>query len=408
LPEPAETPDQLEHYRQLGERAFRAGAVAFLVVAGGQGTRLGFDHPKGMYPIGPISGKSLFQLHSEKIVALQRRFGKPLPFLVMTSPATHDETVGFFDEHGRFGLPSEHVHFFCQGTMPALDFDSGKLLLEAPGRLCLSPNGHGGVLAALAEHGLFERLERGGITTISYFQVDNPLTNLADFEFVGRHLTQRAEASTKVLPKKHAKEKMGNLVLVDGRCSIIEYSDLPDEWARLPAPHPQPLSPGARGEGALFFWGGSTAIHLFDVEFLRRVSSQHDGVPWHLARKKVPCLDANGQLVQPAGENALKFERFIFDVLPLAERWTVAVTTRARDFEPLKNASGDDSPQTVRRALIQQAASWLEEAGVIVPRDAQGECSVAVEISPLFALDSGELRAKIKAGLKIEQPLYLH
>lgn len=396
LPEPTESADQLEHYRQLGDQALHAGAVAFLVVAGGQGTRLGFNHPKGMYPIGPVSGKTLFQLHSEKILALQRRCGKPLPLLVMTSPATHDETVAFFNKHQRFGLPREHVHFFCQGTMPALDFESGKLLLEAPGRLCLSPNGHGGVLAALADHGLFERLERDGIVTISYFQVDNPLTNLADFEFLGRHGAQRAEVSTKVLPKKHPKEKMGNLVLVDGRCSIIEYSDLPDDWCTL-----------TNERGDLFFWGGNTAIHLFDVGFLSRISSMRDGNPWHLAKKKVPYLGTDGCMVQPTQENALQFERFIFDVLPLAERWTVAATTRERDFEPLKNASGDDSPETVRRALIQQAAAWLEQAGVTVPRDAQGQSTVPLEISPLFALDSVVLQAKIKPGLRIEQPMYL-
>src|SRR5207253_3778314 len=136
-------------------------------------------------------------------------------------------------------------------------------------------------------------------------------------------------------------------------------------------PHPQALSRGERGEGSLFFWGGNTAIHLFDVSFLRRLNEHADSIPWHLAKKKVPYLGPDGQLVQPQQENALKFERFIFDVLPLAERWTVAATTRANDFEPLKNATGDDSPETVRRALIHQAASWLEQAGVTAPRDPQ-------------------------------------
>jgi len=396
LPQPTESTTQLEEFRRLGEQALRAGEVAFLIVAGGQGTRLGFDHPKGMFPIGPVSGKTLFQLHAEKILAQQRRYGKTLPLLVMTSPATHDETLAFFNEYKHFGLPQQHVHFFCQGTMPALDFDSGKLLLEAPGRLCLSPNGHGGVLAALQNHGLFECLQRDGVRTISYFQVDNPLTNLADLEFLGRHLAQRAEVSTKVLPKKHPKEKMGNLVLVDGRCSIIEYSDLPDDWAAR-----------ADDKGGFFFWGGNTAIHLFDVDFLRRVSAQRDGIPWHLAKKKVPYFGCDGQFVQPAQENAVKFERFIFDILPLADRWTVAATTRDRDFEPVKNATGDDSPDTARRALIHQAATWLDHAGVSVPRDTQGQVSVPLEISPLFALDSGELQARIKPGLRIEKPTYL-
>lgn len=408
LPQPAETHAQIDHFRQLGEAAFRNGEVAFLVVAGGQGTRLGFDHPKGMFPVGPVSKKTLFQLYAEKILALGRRYGKPLSLLVMTSPATHEETVAFFQEQRNFGFDAQRVRFFCQGTMPALDFDSGRLLLEAPGKLALSPNGHGGVLAALRDADLFSELNRHAVRTIFYFQVDNALTNLADVVFLGRHLAQRAEASSKVLPKRHPKEKMGNFVLVDGRCSIIEYSDLPDEWAHLPAPHPQPVSRGETADTGLFFWGGNTAIHLFDVAFLRRLNEHADSIPWHLARKKVPYLAPDNRVVQPERENALKFERFIFDVLPLAERWTVEATTRERDFEPLKNASGDDSPDTVRRALIHQAATWLEQAGVALPRDAQGQPAFPVEISPLFALDAEEMKRKVRPGLPVDRPLDLH
>ena len=393
LPQPEETAAELERFRQLGDEALRSGAVAFLVVAGGQGTRLGFDHPKGMFPIGPVSGKSLYQLHSEKVLALRRRYRSGLPLLVMTSPATHDETVQFFREHDQFGL-GETVRFFCQGTMPALDFDSGKLLMESPAALSLSPNGHGGILAALRDARMLDFLREQGARTIYYFQVDNPLTDLGDAVFIGRHVAHRAEASTKVLPKKHPKEKMGNLVLVDGRCTIIEYSDLPDDWTSL-----------KDDQGRLFFWGGNTAIHLFDVDFLRRMSEESDSIPWHLAKKKVPFLGPDGQVVEPKTENALKFEKFIFDVLPLAERWTVAATERDREFAPLKNATGDDSIDTARAALIDLAGTWLEQAGAIVARDAHGK-AVPVEISPLFALDAAEIKAKIKPGLRIEEATY--
>ena len=221
------------------------------------------------------------------------------------------------------------------------------------------------------------------------------LTNLADLVFLGRHLSQRAEVSSKVLPKKNTKEKMGNFVLLDGRCSIIEYSDLPTEWADATTP-----------DGALFFWGGHTAIHLFDVGFLCSVNERRDGIPWHLARKKVPHVGPAGQLVEPATENALKFEKFIFDVIPLADRWTVAATSRAADFEPLKNATGDDSPESIRRALLHQAATWLEQAGVVVPRDGQGQVAVPVEISPLFALDAAELAGKnLESALRLDRPI---
>jgi UDP-N-acetylglucosamine/UDP-N-acetylgalactosamine diphosphorylase len=385
-----------ERTRSLGEEALRRGKVAALVVAGGQGTRLGFDHPKGLFPIGPVSGKSLFQLHAEKVLALSRRYGKSLPLLVMTSPATHAETESFFGKHRFFGLPPEDVWLFCQGTMPALDLATGRLLMEAPGRLCLSPNGHGGVLLGLRDSGCLDRLRTRGVRTLFYFQVDNPLVRVADPLFLGHHLAQRAEASSKVVPKLTPTDRLGNLVLIDGRCSIIEYSDLPPELAQ-----------STDEQGRLRFSAGSPAIHVFDVDFLARLTEGELGIPFHMARKKVPCLDEAGNHLQPEAENALKLEMFIFDVLPRAERWAVVETTRREEFEPLKNATGPDSPESVRQALTSLAAEWLEQAGVRVPRRTDGAAAVPLEISPLFALDAAELAAKVDRRLRIEGPTYL-
>ncbi len=395
LPRPEEDAVGRGQDRQRGEEEFRAGRVAFLVVAGGQGSRLGFEHPKGMYPIGPVSGKSLFQIHAEKIVALRRRYGAALPFLLMTSPATDHETRDFFREHQYFGLPQEDVLFFCQGTMPALDLHSGKLLLESKGSLFLGPNGHGGTLTGLADAGLLDLLDRRGIRTVSYFQVDNPLVDLADGVFLGRHVGQKCEVSAKVIPKEKPSDKLGNFVLIDGRCSIIEYSDLPEALANK-----------KDQQGRLWFWAGSPAIHLFDVAFLRKVTGGALKIAWHLARKKVPYLNDQGERIEPEQENALKFERFIFDVLPKADRWSV-MTTSKKEFEPLKNATGADSPATVQQSLCDQAADWLETAGLKVPRATTGHASVKIEISPLFALDAAELAKKIKPDLRIEDGLYL-
>jgi UDP-N-acetylglucosamine/UDP-N-acetylgalactosamine diphosphorylase len=396
LPESAHDEARLAYFRSRGEEAYRAGEVAFLVVAGGQGTRLGFDKAKGLYPVGPITGKSLFQVHAEKALALARRFGRSLPLLVMTSPATDAETRGFFAEKRFFGLPEADVWFFCQGTMPALDWASGKLLMEEPGRLFLSPNGHGGTLTGLADSGLLDRLEQGGLRTVYYFQVDNPLVNLADLVFVGQHLAQDAEVSTKVLPKASPTEPVGNVVVLDGKCAIIEYSDLDDELARLTDANGRPR-----------LWAANPAIHLFDVTFLRRVLRDADSMPWHIAHKKVPHLDEHGATVHPSANNALKAERFIFDVLPLAERWAVMSITRAAEFAPVKNATGADSPATVRAALIAQTAEWLQRAGIDVPRDTAGNPSVALEVSPLFALDAEELARKVDRNLRIDRPTYL-
>src|SRR3954451_10166548 len=302
-PLPTVLPDEPDpEARQIGEDAIEAGEVAALVVAGGQGTRLGFDHPKGMYPVGPVSRKSLFQLHAEKVLARGERFGVHIPLLVMTSHATHAETEAFFQKHDYFGLSADDVYFFRQGTMPALDLSTGKLLMEAPGRLFISPNGHGGTLTAMADSGLLGQLGHRGVRHVFYFQVDNPLVKIADPPFLGRHIRARADVSSKVIPKDGPFDKLGNLVLIDGKLSIIEYSDLPVELAEF-----------RDAAGNLRISVGNPAIHILDLEFLERVTEgDAAGLPFHLARKKVPYWDpATGQRVTPDKENALKFERFI-------------------------------------------------------------------------------------------------
>jgi UDP-N-acetylglucosamine/UDP-N-acetylgalactosamine diphosphorylase len=386
LPFPAIDEAESDRFHEAGLDAILKGKVAYLVVAGGQGTRLGFDHPKGMFPIGPLSKKTLFQLHAEKVLALHRVSGARIPLLVMTSPATDEATRLYFKRKNYFRLPPQDVWFFCQGTMPAVDLETGRLLLEAPGRLCLSPNGHGGTITGLLDSGLLDRLDELGFRTIYYFQVDNPLVNLADYLFIGRHVENNAEVSSKVLPKTGPKEKVGNFLLVDGRCSMIEYSDLPDEWANE-----------KDEQGQLKFWAGNPAIHLFDVAFLRKITAEADRLPWHLARKKVPHLgDAN-----PDTENALKFERFIFDILPHADRWTVLSTQREDEFGPVKNKDGVDSPATARQMMCGQAARWLEQIGIVVP------AGIKVEISPLFALNAIDLMLRVRKIPKLTKDTYL-
>jgi UDP-N-acetylglucosamine/UDP-N-acetylgalactosamine diphosphorylase len=381
--------------RAAGEEALRRGEVAVLVVAGGQGSRLGFDSPKGMFEIGPVRNTPLFQILAEKTLATQRRYGQSFPFLIMTSPATHEETREFFTQHRYFGLAQEETSFFCQGTMPALDLATGKLLMAAKDQLFLSPNGHGGCLLALAQAGLLDALTQRGIRHLFYCQVDNPLVRIADPLFLGHHIRAKAEASTKVIAKDGPLDKLGNLVLIDGRCGIIEYSDLPSRLAHL-----------TDAKGRLLFGLGNSAIHVFDVKFLKRAADGDLRIPFHVARKKVPHIDMQGQPVEPKKENALKFEMFIFDVLPRAQRWTVVDTDRAGEFRPVKNATGSDSPTTVRQAMSNLAGNWLEHAGVKVPRSENGDVAVPLEISPLFALDAEELKGKAGLQTRIAGPTY--
>lgn len=380
--------------RAAGEQALRAGKVAALLVAGGQGTRLGFEHPKGMYSIGPVSGASLFQILIEQLVAAAERYGARIPLFLMTSPATHAETVAYLDHTARFGLPAEDLFVFTQGSMPAVDAQSGKLLLAEKDHLALSPDGHGGMLAALASSGGLADLRGRGIEQLFYLQVDNPLVRVCDPEFLGYHLLSRSEASTLAVAKRSSTDKVGNLVVIDGRLRIIEYS----EFNRLDAK----LIGRRDAGGALLYWAGNTAVHVFDAAFLERVAGEADRLPFHIAHKKVSYVDAQGNRVEPDHDNALKFERFIFDLLPEAQRAIVVECDEAAEFAPVKNAPGSerDSPETVQAQMIALHASWLRTAGAEVMD------GVPVEISPLFALDAAQVREKVKPGTKIAEAAY--
>ncbi|MCS7305415.1 MAG: UDPGP type 1 family protein [Thermoguttaceae bacterium] len=377
--------------RHQGEHLLRQGRVGVILVAGGQGTRLGFPHPKGMFPIGPISRKTLFQIHLEKVLAVGRRYGVRVPLYVMTSPATDQATRNFLEEHQFFGLPREDVVVFCQGMMPAVDAQTGKLLLEGPGRLALSPDGHGGLIQAMARTGALQHAQQRGLEHFFYFQVDNPLVPVCDPLFLGWHLLAQSEMTTLVIAKRHPLERVGNVISVDGRLYVIEYSDLPEELAHRRKP-----------DGSLLLWAGSIAVHAIGVDFLARMSQQADQLPFHRARKKVPYVDSQGQLVHPDQPNAIKWERFIFDILPYAQRAIVVEGDPQECFAPLKNASGakEDTPESVEAQMSALYARWLRLAGVEV---ADG---VLVEISPLFALDAEQLRAKLSPGTRISGPTY--
>ena len=384
----SKNPFSPQQAKRRAVEALKAGKIGAILVAGGQGTRLGFDHPKGMFPIGPLSQKTLFQIHVEKIIAAARRYGVSIPLYLMTSPATHDETVAFFTEHGRFGLPEEDLFIFCQGTMPAVDAATGRVLLDAPNRIAASPDGHGGMVAAMLRSGALDDIDRRKIEHLFYFQVDNPLVDICGQEFLGYHLLAGSEFSSQVIAKRDPLERVGNVVQVDGRLMVIEYSDLPDAAARR-----------RNADGSLAIWAGSIAVHVMAASLLRKTV----GLPFHIARKKVAYVDASGQQVKPSEPNAIKFERFIFDLMPEAKNAIVVEVDPRLAFAPLKIASGaiDDTPETVRSQLMALYRGWLRQAGATVADD------TPVEISPLFALDAEELAGKLPAGLATDAPVYL-
>jgi UDP-N-acetylglucosamine/UDP-N-acetylgalactosamine diphosphorylase len=385
-PENGGDPAQWARARTRGELALREGTVACFTVAGGQGTRLGFDGPKGAFPVTPVRAHSLFQVFAEKLLAAGQRYGHTPPWLIMTSPANHAATVDFFEEHKFFGLEAARVIFFPQGTMPAVDFD-GKIMLEAPARIALSPDGHGGSLRALARSGALDVLHDFGVSTLSYFQVDNPLVRCTDPEFIGFHLETGSEMSTKMIPKRDAGEKIGHLCLdPQGRVLVVEYSDMPRELCEQLEPN-----------GQLRFRAGSIGIHVLDTEFIARLGSGNSAafrLPFHRADKKVATVDAGGKAVQPDRPNGVKFEMFVFDALPFARQATIVETNRADDFSPVKNATGVDSVESCRDDQLRQFARWLKAAGANIPVDATERPTFTFEISPLFGDDAARVAAR--------------
>jgi len=379
----------------IGEDAIRAGHVATLVVAGGLGTRLRYIPPKGTYPTAPITGKSLFQLHAEKIRAVSRRYGVRIPWYIMTSEATDAPTRAYFAEHGYLGLPKDDVVFFEQALSPSVDLH-GKLLLAEKGALAMSPNGHGGVLAALGASGALADMRRRGIREISYFQVDNPLIKLIDPAFLGYHIERGSDFSSKALAKRDPEEGLGVFCSRDGALHVIEYSHLPDQYK---------YATNERDE--LVFLAGSIAIHAINVEFIERVLGLGVRLPYHPALKRIKCLDAGGRLLDPEKPNGYRFETFIFDAIPYARNTLVLMVDRAEEFSPIKNKEGQDSPATARQAQINLSGRWLEAAGVAVPRDAAGDVAVPIEISPLYALDAEELRRRLPPATRLDAPLNL-
>ena len=383
-PEPADDEQRCKYKEaiELGKKQISAGKVGAFVVAGGQGTRLGFDGPKGNYPISPVKNKTLFQVFAETIAAVSRRYEAVCPWYVMTSPLNHAETVRVFESNDYYGLGADNVIIFQQGTLPNFDFE-GRILLADKASIARSPDGHGGSIRALGRSGALDDMKRRGVECLSYWQVDNPLVRLFDPLFIGLHLLDRAEMSSKAVIKTDPMEKVGNFCLVDGKVTIIEYSDLPDELAEK-----------RNGDGSLAFHLGSIAIHIINTSFVEKLNAKGCSLPLHRAVKKIPHIDEGGRPVEPQQPNGVKLESFIFDAVPMARESIILEILREEQFAPTKNATGVDSAESCRAMMVERAARWLEHAGVSVPRRPDGSADCLIEIAPSFALEPEDVAAK--------------
>lgn len=353
-----------------GEEAIRAGRVAALVVAGGQGTRLGFDGPKGILPITPLKGKSFFQVFAEKIKMAQERYKCLIPWYIMTNESNYQDTILFFDQNDRFGLGE--VHFFNQGLIPVIDFN-GKFLLDERGLIAMAPDGHGGCFEALFQSGLLSKMEANGIDLISYFQVDNPLVKCIDPLFIGLHISAQSEMSSKCVKKLDSAERVGLFCKDHEHLKVIEYSYAPEEMLTR-----------RRIDGSLFFNAANIAVHLLDREFAKRMGGPN-GLKFHQAKKVVPYLDAQKQLVISDQLNCIKFEKLIFDALAKAKNPVLMEVPREEEFSPVKNAKGKDSPASCKEDQLRQYVRWLKAVNIDIPCTKDGLPLFNIEISPLFA-----------------------
>lgn len=402
LPESA-TASILDSSTQDADKWYNAGLdliaenkVAVVLMAGGQGTRLGSSDPKGCFNIGLPSNKSLFQIQAERILRIQALAssrtpdGKKVvvPWYVMTSGPTRGPTEKYFQEHKYFGLEKENVMIFEQGVLPCIS-NEGKILLESKGRVAVAPDGNGGIYKALVSSNVLEDMRNRGIQHIHAYCVDNCLVKVADPTFIGFSASKDVDVATKVVRKRNATESVGLILLKNGKPDVVEYSEIDKETAEAIDPkHP----------GVLKFRAANIVNHYYSFRFLKTSSEWANKLPHHVARKKIPYVDTEkGETIKPETPNGIKLEQFVFDVFPMLqlEKFACMEVRREDEFSPLKNARGKgvDDADTSKRDIMQQCRRWVEAVGGSVASEAEG-----VEISPLISYVSLPATYKCSSG----------
>ncbi|KAL7270284.1 UDP-N-acetylglucosamine pyrophosphorylase [Rhizina undulata] len=380
--------------------------VAVVLMAGGQGTRLGSSAPKGCFDVGLPSKKSLFQLQAERIYHVQELAAKKVgaqkavvPWYIMTSGPTRAPTEKFFKENKYFGLESANVTFFEQGVLPCISND-GKILLESKSKVAVAPDGNGGIYAALINSGVLADIKKRGIKHVHAYCVDNSLVKVADPVFIGFSVSKDVDLATKVVRKRNATESVGLILLKNGKPDVVEYSEI-DAATSEAKDEKQP--------DILKFRAANIVNHYYSTRFLETIPTWVNALPHHIARKKIPYTDiATGEQFKPEKPNGIKLEQFVFDIFPRIplKRFASLEVKREDEFSPLKNArgTGEDDPDTSRRDVLRQGKKWVEAVGATVVSEEPEEVT-GVEISPLISY-GGEGLEFLK-GREIKGPAFV-
>jgi UDP-N-acetylglucosamine/UDP-N-acetylgalactosamine diphosphorylase len=376
--------EDIEKWYKSGLDLIGENKVAVVLMAGGQGTRLGSSAPKGCFDIGLPSKKSLFQIQAERIRKIQRLAQKKLgkgevvvPWYVMTSGPTRGPTEQYFEEHKYFGLEKKNVIVFEQGVLPCIS-NEGKILLESKGKVAVAPDGNGGIYQALMTSEVMADMGKRGIEHIHAYCVDNCLVKVADPVFIGFSASKDVDIATKVVRKRNATESVGLILLKNGKPDVVEYSEIDKETAE---------AKDAKQPDVLKFRAANIVNHYYSYRFLKSIPEWAHKLPHHVARKKIPYVDTEtGTTVKPEKPNGIKLEQFVFDVFPMLElkKFACMEVKREDEFSPLKNAkgTGEDDPDTSKRDVMQQGKRWVQAAAATVVSEGSED---GVEVSPLIS-----------------------
>ena len=328
------TEEQKQNYTQKGKEVLKSGKYAVITMAGGQGTRLGHNGPKGTFKLGIEPDKSLFEILCDKLKKLQIEYNVTTPWYIMTSKENNDDTVKFFEENNYFGYPKEAIKFFKQGEIPMID-KNGKILLTEEGLVKEAADGHGGIFEAMFKNNVVEDLKVKNIEWIFIGPIDNPLVQMTDELMIGYSVSEGVLATGKSIVKANPKEKVGVFCKRDGRPSVVEYTEISEEMAEE-----------TDENGELKFGESHINCNLFNIKAIEKIGN--DKLPYHTAFKKATYIDTEGNTIKPTEPNCYKFESFIFDAFEKIDRMGILRGSRENEFAPVKNAEGVDSPETAR------------------------------------------------------------